>query len=215
MTQTDVLNIEELSKEVPFICPECQTKNKLAIPKKIINQSKQLTTVSIPQGMICDHSFQAFIDKNFKIRGYQKVDFDLSKMEYMESSEIDKDSGQEAEPLVPLIQDIVQLLRKYVDENDNDVTGSSIFTLEGRVLYSSLPTETLHNTIREFEVRNKQNLTLVKKLFLLLENDEKIFSEYLTYHEHKLIVVLTFSESVKLGMGNLYLVNLIKEIKKL
>jgi len=215
MSQADHLNIEEYSKEVRFVCPECQTKNKLDIPKKIINQSKQLTTVSIPSGLICQHSFQAFIDKNFKIRGYQKVDFDLSKMEYMESSEIDKESGQEAEPLVPLIQDIIQLLRGYVNENGSDVTGSAIFTLEGRVLYSSLPPETLHNTIREFEVRNEKNLTLVKKIFLLLENDEKTFSEYLTYHEHKLIVVLTFTKHVKLGMGNLYLVNLIKEIKKL
>lgn len=53
---------------------------------KIINQSKQLTTVSIPSGLTCEHSFQAFVDKNFVVRGYQTVDFEFSKMELYESS---------------------------------------------------------------------------------------------------------------------------------
>ncbi len=37
-----------------------------------------MTTVSIPKHKICKHHFQAFVDKNFKVRGYQKVDFVFS-----------------------------------------------------------------------------------------------------------------------------------------
>ncbi len=37
-----------------------------------------MTTVSIPKYKICKHHFQAFVDKNFKVRGYQKVDFVFS-----------------------------------------------------------------------------------------------------------------------------------------
>ena len=37
----------------------------------------QLTTISIPKDTVCKHHFQAFVDKQFRIRGYQKVDFEL------------------------------------------------------------------------------------------------------------------------------------------
>jgi hypothetical protein len=82
-------DFDEQTKEVTIKCPECANMNTIAIPAKIINQSKQLTTVSIPAGLVCEHSFQAFIDKNFKARGYQKVDYELSKMEFL-------DGGSEA-----------------------------------------------------------------------------------------------------------------------
>ncbi len=58
-------------------CPICKIDREIEFPTLVINQAKQLTTVSIPKGFICDHHFQAFIDKNFKIRGYQKVDFEM------------------------------------------------------------------------------------------------------------------------------------------
>ena len=60
---------------IQFICPVCKSEKELPINKSIINQAKQLTTISIPRNKICQHHFQAFVDKNFKVRGYQKVDF--------------------------------------------------------------------------------------------------------------------------------------------
>ena len=66
-----------INRYVQVICPVCKAQNTVRIPKSVINQASQLTTVSIPKGEICQHHFQLFIDKNFKIRGYQKVDFQL------------------------------------------------------------------------------------------------------------------------------------------
>ena len=60
---------------IQFICPVCKSEKELSINKSVINQAKQLTTISIPRNKICQHHFQAFVDKNFKVRGYQKVDF--------------------------------------------------------------------------------------------------------------------------------------------
>ena len=71
---------------VQIICPICKSKKQLNIPKAIINQAKQLTTVSIQKGMLCNHHFQVFIDKNFKVRGYQKIDFEVSPRERGENS---------------------------------------------------------------------------------------------------------------------------------
>ncbi|MEJ2295484.1 MAG: hypothetical protein P8Y23_12050 [Candidatus Lokiarchaeota archaeon] len=59
-------------------CPVCKKEKILKFPKTVINQAKQLTTISLPKGLVCDHHFQAFVDKNFMVRGYQKVDFEFA-----------------------------------------------------------------------------------------------------------------------------------------
>ncbi len=64
-----------MNVKVRVICPVCNKSKELTVPKSIVNNSSQLTTLSVPKGAACDHHFQAFLDKNFKVRGYQKVDF--------------------------------------------------------------------------------------------------------------------------------------------
>ena len=75
--QAQMHDLNEYSP-ITFICPVCKTRKELKIPKVIINEARQLTTVSIPKGLVCEHHFQAFVDKNFVIRGYQKVDFEIA-----------------------------------------------------------------------------------------------------------------------------------------
>jgi len=66
------------NRYVQVICPVCKSKAVIQIPKSVVNNATQLTTVSVPKGKICQHHFQLFLDKNFVIRGYQKVDFQLN-----------------------------------------------------------------------------------------------------------------------------------------
>ncbi len=206
-------------RSVNIECPICRKKKKLNIPQKIINQSKQLTTVSVPSGLVCEHNFQSFIDKNFQIRGYQKVDFELSRMEFYqdkfdtEESEEPRSLEKSALPKSSISQNVIEILRNCVDSKE--ILGSALFTLEGQVLYSSLLLSTLFNTIREFEVRNEKNLIQVKKYFLVLANNQKIFSQYIELDNLSLIITLIFSDSIRLGMGDLLLRNLIKKIQKL
>jgi small GTP-binding protein len=63
--------------KLKFICPICRSEKELIISKSIINEAKTLTTISIQKNEICEHHFQAFVDKNFNVRGYQKVDFEI------------------------------------------------------------------------------------------------------------------------------------------
>jgi len=74
---TNLIELNEYS-EVNVSCPICKTEKLLKFPKSVINQAKQLTTISLPKGLVCDHHFQAFVDKNFVVRGYQKVDFEFA-----------------------------------------------------------------------------------------------------------------------------------------
>ena len=68
-----------VKRYIEVICPVCKSKEVIHIPKSVIKNAKQLTTVSVPRGKICQHHFQLFLDKNFSIRGYQKVDFQLNE----------------------------------------------------------------------------------------------------------------------------------------
>ncbi|MBN1802272.1 MAG: hypothetical protein JW891_12245, partial [Candidatus Lokiarchaeota archaeon] len=69
--------IEQVRK-ISIRCPICNSQKQLKIPESIVKNSNQLTTISLPRGIICEHHFQMFIDRDFKVRGYQKVDFELT-----------------------------------------------------------------------------------------------------------------------------------------
>ena len=79
LDQTVHPQISELNEysNVKITCPVCKVHKELKFPKSVINKARQLTTISLPKGLICDHHFQAFVDKNFVVRGYQKVDFEF------------------------------------------------------------------------------------------------------------------------------------------
>jgi hypothetical protein len=217
MLDTNDASEKELYRDILAVCPTCKSRKELKIPTKIINQSKQLTTVSIPSGTVCDHSFQSFVDKNFVVRGYQKVDFEFAKMEFYEGggelAEAAPDDETSQIISQPLFQKIVSLLRSYVD--DKEILGSGMFTVEGHILYSSLPSNTLFSITKEFEVRSEKKLSSLKKMYLELENNQKICSNYIEFQGRRFALVLFFSQIVKLGMGNLYLNDLVKKINKL
>ncbi|MFX1573705.1 MAG: hypothetical protein ACFFB0_13225 [Promethearchaeota archaeon] len=220
MINKENIGYENYTQNVLIQCPLCNQKKILKIPFQIINQNKRLTTVSVPSGLVCKHTFQLFVDKNFKVRGYQKVDFELSRIEFYDDTieSLEFKGTQEKNKnsffnMLSFSQDLIRLLRNYVD--GNNILGSSLFTLEGKVLYSSLPLKTLFHTIREFEVRNEKNLIMVKKYFLVLENDQKIFSQFIQISNVSLIITLILSNTVRLGMGDLYLKEIIKKIQQL
>ena len=214
MSKTKNTEEKDLFENIRVVCPTCNKRKELKIPGKIINQSKQLTTVSIPSGAVCVHSFQSFVDKNFKVRGYQKVDFEFAHMEFYEGGGESSEIAVEDTALTstPLFQDIVKILRSFVD--DKEILGSGIFTTDGNVLYSSLPSTTLFSITKEFEVRSEKKLSSLKKMYLELENNQKICSSYVEIQENRFALVLFFSNMVKLGLGNLYLNDLVKKIKR-
>jgi len=214
-TTEEGISQEGLFKKILIRCPECQTQKNLEVPSKIINQSKHITTISIPAGTICKHYFQAFVDKYYNVRGYQVVDFKISKMEYYESRGLEEDRDDEEEDFtsLPIFKEIIDLLRYVVD--DYEIIGSAIFTVEGKVLYSSIPHSALFNTIKEFEVRNEKGMHSIIKMFLELKNHQKVCSEYTKIHDNDFILILIFSKDVNLAIGTMYLRDLTKRINLL
>ena len=79
-----IRELNEYSK-VKITCPVCKVNKELMFPKSVIKEARQLTTISLPKGLLCDHHFQAFVDKNFIVRGYQKVDFEFENKKFVDS----------------------------------------------------------------------------------------------------------------------------------
>lgn len=71
--------IPKVTKKIQVICPICKSKDIVGIPESKMKTKSQLITVSIHKGLICPHHFQIFIDKDFHVRGYQKVDLELEQ----------------------------------------------------------------------------------------------------------------------------------------
>ncbi|MFX0005158.1 MAG: hypothetical protein ACFFA7_03740 [Promethearchaeota archaeon] len=87
------------TSKVEFICPVCKSKKLLNVPKSVIAESKQLTTMSIARGLVCQHQFQAFVDKQFQVRGYQRVDFEFENKSSQEIGSKFKNSKRNEEDI--------------------------------------------------------------------------------------------------------------------
>jgi len=100
LEQNLTTQIGELNEyyDVKINCPICKSSKVLKFPKSVISKSRHLTTISLPKGLVCDHHFQAFLDKNFAVRGYQKVDFEFeNKEDQKKHTDIQLFSGNENE----------------------------------------------------------------------------------------------------------------------
>ena len=208
----DNISQQELFKYINIKCPRCDTPKRLKIPKKIINQSQHITTISIPKGKVCEHSFQALVDKYLNIISYQVVDFESSNMEYYENKNIEEKKEDITHfTSLPFFQDLINFLRSSID--NRDILGTAIFTNKGEVIYASVPSNILFNIIEEFEVRKEKKMQNMIKMFIELESHQKFYSENIEVQNTEFILVLILSKKVNFGMGSMLFGNIKKKIK--
>ena len=127
--ETIQVQMNDLNEYTPitFICPVCKTRKELKIPNAIINKARQLTTVSIPKGLVCEHHFQAFVDKNFVIRGYQKVDFEIAYDLYNKKNKKKKQNKNEI-PQPENFYDEIIIEGNFIEFRPNDAYNESVIT---------------------------------------------------------------------------------------
>ena len=63
--------------QIRVICPTCKESKTIFVPKSIVDEAENVVTFSIPKQLVCKHQFQIFVDKDFAIRGYQRVDYEI------------------------------------------------------------------------------------------------------------------------------------------
>ena len=69
----------EQNLKLNLICPypNCGTNKTIDIDKENLNRESGLTKIMI-DGLICEHKFVIYVDRNGSIRGCEKSDFTLS-----------------------------------------------------------------------------------------------------------------------------------------
>ncbi|MHA2280356.1 MAG: hypothetical protein ACXAC5_05860 [Promethearchaeota archaeon] len=81
-------------------CPVCSKWEKIEILDDATkNVKKGLLAVNIAPGMICDHSFIAYVDKNLSVRDYFIADFKIDAPEMEISQNDDENAFLEAESI--------------------------------------------------------------------------------------------------------------------
>ena len=63
-------------KKVAIFCPVCKKSGNIEVKENIVSQSKRgVTAVNVAGFLICEHSFVAYIDRNFTLRDSFVSDF--------------------------------------------------------------------------------------------------------------------------------------------
>ena len=196
--------------KIHVTCPHCKKSKFIKIPANIILESSNLTTISIPLNYMCEHSFQIFVDKNFVLRGYQRVDFDISNFEiYSDGTDSKGEDLLITYNFSVIIKKIVQLIRENI--NIRGIFGGLVLTELGNLIFSSLPSEISLNMIRKIELQ-KSFPTTINQVFLILSNNQKIASSTIIIDNVKLIITLCFSVEMDYNTANYYLLELKKNI---
>ncbi|MFW9937375.1 MAG: hypothetical protein ACFFD5_06975 [Candidatus Thorarchaeota archaeon] len=206
---------ENQFKKIRIECPQCKTVQFINIPYKLINQSGSLTTIGIPSNYICEHSFQVFMDSHFDIRGYQVVDFEITHIEFSsEDSNILFDDQEEEFGIITYDSSIIiKKIIKYIREifQKKEVLGGALITSDGLLLYSSLSNEIYLKFLGELEL-NKSYIENIKNIIFILDDNQKILSEFIILENIKLILIIDFSAEISINLGFKYLLELIKSI---
>ena len=199
---------DKLAK-IHVICPICNKSEFIKIPESIINESHNVTTISVPMNFMCEHSFQVFVDKHFAIRGYQRVDLDISNLEIYSDG-----SGVKEDLLITYtfsvtIKKIIGLIREKI--NIKGIFGGFLLTDTGHLIFSSLPTEISFNMIKNIEIQKYFSKT-INQIFLVFSTNQKIISSTLQVGEIKLLITLFYSAEMDYNTANYYFIELRKNI---
>lgn len=66
---------------VQIVCPICKKVGYIDIDKDSLRQnSRGITAINISMEHICPHSFLAYVDRNFHVRDFMIVDFNVESL---------------------------------------------------------------------------------------------------------------------------------------
>ena len=205
-------------------CPICDKKGTIDVSKDIMKDaSRGLLAVNIAIGIICSHSFVAYIDKNFNVRDYFTADFQIEIPEITPTEKVHASIIPTKEVLdIDLIRlNISSILLTYILKsifsNQKIVLISNQQFLYGHIMnffrYITQGTFKLDLTIisaEDYESRKKElKDAIVLDNFNIIKNNENLINPKKLLIESG--IVGKFSKETDLGFGYIVLKN---EIQK-
>ncbi|MGV9173656.1 MAG: hypothetical protein ACOC35_13985, partial [Promethearchaeia archaeon] len=193
-------------------CPQCQTEKKINLPTQLVKESSHLVTVSIPRNFMCTHGFQAFIDKNFNIRGYHKADFGIDEMEIYETGKKELNLIINYK-LSLIIKNLIENLERAI--RDSEVQGGALITQNRKVLYLSLPDEIFLDVKKQLEFQRDRLKRNIKKVIFVLEGGSKLFIDTINIENITLFICVSFASNIEIVQANDRLKKIINYFHKL
>ncbi len=91
--------------------------------------------------------------------------------------------------------------------HENEIVGAALLTTKGNIIYTSLPSEILLNSLKELEIRYMVGALNLPEMYYGLENGQKVFSKIIDipWKLDPLLFVVLFDNTVPLGMAEMNL----------
>ncbi|MEJ2248820.1 MAG: hypothetical protein P8Y70_06420 [Candidatus Lokiarchaeota archaeon] len=146
------------------------------------------------------------MDKDYNVRGYQPVDFEVHKIEfYGDRTEILSRESETEEDIVNynfsvLFRKIINILRSNIGKKG--VIGGAIFSNSGKILYTSLPEEILLKISKEFELKQDKEVLELKKVFYILKNSQVLVLDYLNVSDFDFIIIINYRSDLDIPSIN-------------
>jgi hypothetical protein len=83
-------------KKLEVRCPSCSNRGYIEVPEEeVVKAARGVFAVNVLEGVICEHSFVAYVDKNFAVRDTFIADFQLEIPDEVPEQEIEPDIAQQ------------------------------------------------------------------------------------------------------------------------
>jgi hypothetical protein len=121
---------------------------------------------------------------------------------------------EEMEYSQPLYRKIIEHIKKLM--LGDELVGAALFSINGNVIFSSLPHDILLSSLKELEIRYMVAHEFAMT-FYTLENGRKVFSKIINipWKLDPLLIVVIFESKVPLGMAELNLDKMVKTIQNI
>ena len=99
---------------------------------------------------------------------------------------------------------------------EDEILGAAVLTINGKVIFSSLPNDILVSSVRELEIRYKVRDEF-DTTFYSLDNGQKVFSKMIKipWKLEPILIIVLFHSSVPLGMADINLDKMAKIIENI
>lgn len=196
-------------KPIHVICPICNKETKIDIPIFVVNYAKDgMVKIQIPQGSCCqEHSFMAFVDKKFVVRGYQNADIEFNIKVKEKTAAQKKTEGLKDYSITDMIDmigpDICALILRSI------LIGIPILLLDIFDLY-----DRVDKTVKLLRDMSSEELTIMTEKISKDDTEDKK-----SYHPDDLIIVPLYKAIMRSpfleGVNTRFESNLLREATKL
>ena len=201
-----------ISKKTPEILEMSELRFVFRVQDDFIfiilsDSSASLIFVTSRLSRIADEFFELFPDPS-NLKDYQQIE--EPKFDELVDSLI---TGEEEIYMSKVFyKKIINIFEDLMHENE--VVGLALISINGHVIYTSLPNEILVSSLKELEIRYKVGSLTLPEIYRRLENGQKVVSKVIDipWKLDPLLIVILYDTTVPLGMAE---VNLDKIAEKI